>query len=57
MKKQRTQLIAAGAVCQECERKRAVVLFRNRLWCLVDAIAEVRALRAALLLRASRKAS
>ena len=55
--KQRTRLIAAGTTCQQCGKKRAVILFRNRTWCLVDAIAEVRALRAALLLSAGRKAS
>jgi hypothetical protein len=47
--KQRTRLIAAGTICQQCGKKRAVILFRNRTWCLVDAINEVIALRGGLL--------
>lgn len=55
--KQRTRLIGAGAICQLCKQERAVVLFRNRVWCLVDVIDEVRALRGALLMRTGQKAS
>lgn len=53
----RARLIDAGAICQMCKRERAIVLFRNRAWCLVDVIDEVRALRAALLIRTGRKVS
>ncbi len=54
--KQRIRLIAKDGMCQRCRKRRAVVLFRDRTWCVVDAINEVIALRAALLSKASQKA-
>ena len=54
--KRRVQLIARGSICQHCGQKRAVVLFRNRTWCLVDAINEVIALRDGLVAGASQHA-
>ena len=55
--KQPTRLISAGAICQLCRQARAEVLFRNRVWCVLDAIAEVQALRGSIQARAGRKAS
>jgi hypothetical protein len=55
--KQRTRLITAKAICQCCEEEKALVLFRNRTWCLVDVINEVLAHRGALQTRIRQKAS
>lgn len=55
--KQRTRFISAGAICHLCKQARGEVLFRNRVWCVLDAIAEVQTLRGSIQVRAGRKAS